>query len=74
MRGEKKTGEDARKKEPARVIQPASPKQFIRLDAQKKYFQEVVVTFSQLEGARGPEAPLMTDSKGQGATGTLIEE
>ena len=74
MRGGKKTGEDAREKDPMRVIRPASPKQLIRLEMQKKYFQEAVETFSQLGGDKGIELPVKKDTKDQSTTGALIEE
>ena len=74
MRGGKKTGEETQGKEPVRSIRPASPKHLIRPDAQKKYFQEAVETFSQLGGAKGLEVPMTTNSKEQSATGALIEE
>ena len=56
-RGGKKTGDDARGKEPARVIRPASPKKLIRPDVQKKYFQEAVEAFAQLRNEGGLEEP-----------------
>ena len=67
-------GEDACEKEPMQVIRPASPKQLIRPETQKKYFQEVVETFAQLGGDKGIELPVKKDTREQSATGALIEE
>ena len=72
--GGKKTGEDAREKEPIRGIRSASPKQMIRPKAQKKYFQEAVETFARLGGDKGLEIPMTNDTGEKSATGALIEE
>ena len=73
-RGGKKTGEDARGKETARVVRPASPKMLIKPEAQKKYFQEAVEAFAQLRDAGGLEEPVLPESGAQSVTGTVIED
>ena len=73
-RGGKKTGEDAREKDLVWVIRPASPKQLIRPEMQKKYFQEAAETFSQLGGDKGIKLPVKKNTGDQGTTRTLIEE
>ena len=63
MRGGKKMRKVACETDPIRVIRPTSPKQLIRLEMQKKYFQEAIENFGQLGGDKDIELPMKKDTR-----------
>ena len=56
------------------MVWPASPKKLIRLEVQKKYFQEAVEAFAQLQDEGGLEEPMLPESGAQNVAGTVVED
>ena len=56
------------------MVRPASPKKLIRPEAQKKYFQEAVEAFAQLQNEGGLEEPVLLESGAQNVAGTVVKD